>query len=199
MNLANLSDEEFMPFVDVDLQPPDRRDPEVSEALRSPEVIQRYYTMLLWKSKSTEGQLAAKEADYEARKARLEGKLSIAEASSVRTDSTDEERNRAIGRAVNLRAELKTARSEYQQSRAKTLRFKTGLDMNLVQVRGAIRALDNKRLDQMIAEERNLLAQRVRELESAIDAHRQAVMSGHDGDDVDDELWEVLERSSHAA
>lgn len=194
VDLSSCDDDVFMSYVDADLRPPERRDPEVSRALRSPAVVERYYTMLLRKSKSIEGQLAAKEADYEARKARLEGKLGIAEAGAVREDSTDEDRRRALGRAINLRAELKKERSEYQQSRAGTLRFKTGLDMNLVEIKGLIRRYDANRFDQMLAEERNVLAERVRFLENAIRVHRSEIVADvRDGDEVDEELWEVLE------
>lgn len=81
--------------------------PEVVDALKSPEVVNRTYLTLIAMKKNVEGQLAAKRADYVRERSRLHD-------------------------GPNLRAK----EQEYHSWRAGALRFKSGVEEFMVSVRG---------------------------------------------------------------
>jgi len=185
-----IPDPKFAELVDADLRPPDARDPELSAELRHPEVVKRYYSALLRKAKSVDGQLAAKEAQYEGKVSRLKAKLTIAESQQGMPDATPEQVAEARRKATNYRAEISTARSQYFESRVGTIRFKTGLDMNLIEVRRLVDELDSSQFNTLAVQERNLLAGRVQVLEDAIRLHQEEI--GDEGSEEDEALWGVL-------
>lgn len=192
-----LDDEAFRDVIDDDLRKrgEDRSDWETGLVLRHPLVVERFYMELLRLGKSIEGQLSTLEADYQARRARLEAKLSIAQ-SQVATGRANGETQ---GKIVNMTADLKTQRSEFMSDRAKKLRFKTGLDMHTIEVRYIVDSL-RPSFESLVAEERNHYSARCRQLENAIRDHQTAVLddTSIEPSRADEELWSVLAREAMA-
>lgn len=200
-DLVELDDEKFRKLVDQDVRRRDGEgDLELAQALRSPALVRRYYTMLVRTLKSVEGQLAARETDYEARRARLKAKLSIAQ-SQLKSATTDEDRNKAQSKVVNLTAEIETEKSKHLLDRGKTLRYKTGLDMALVEIRSILDGLHDDMYDTIVARERNHYAERCRQLEDAIRQHQTEVLADDEDEpfEADMKLWSSLQRGDEAA
>ena len=111
--LLGMSDDEFRAFVDRDLRKDSREqmDPAYREALRSPEVVERWLSFLIRMSKSVEGTLASRHEDHEAQKAAL----------------------RASPGDKHIR--LLSLSADYHKRRGSTLRFKAGLDEWIIEAR----------------------------------------------------------------
>lgn len=75
VSLEHLSDEEFREIVDNSLRK--QGDPETAASLREPANVERWYSTLLKMSKSVEGQLAARTADW--KRSNLSGAEDLAE------------------------------------------------------------------------------------------------------------------------
>lgn len=201
--LLEMSDEDFKDLVNDDLR---RRGEErdnwaLGRTLRSPAVVERFHTALLMMAKSVEGQLSAKEAEHDARIRRLKAKLIIAESNAERArqdpDLDPAELHKAEGKPLNLRADIETKSAEYLAERVKTIRFKTGLDIAIVETRGIVNGLRDGMYDSIVARERNFYAERCRRLREAVMAHQKRITEGADEPlDADHELWRVLEGSS---
>jgi hypothetical protein len=158
--LAQLSEERFRAVVDEDVR--DRAPAPVHDALRSRELIQRTYDTLLTMQRSVEGQIAAKAAETKAQVRRLLAAKARAKASAVQAD--------------------------FDHWRAGCLRFKTGLDIELIEVRSVLRRYGL--YTTVLEAQRNEAARQGRLLRQAIEAHRAAVDSPEHADEA---LWEVLE------
>lgn len=164
--LIIMGDDSFRDLVDKDLRRKDREDipQELRDGLRSPEVADRWLSTLIKIAKSVEGTLAYRYDEYEAEKADLE----------LKGDQTG----------------LYLLKQQYHQQRAKTLRFKTGLDEWLIEAR-TIR--DARRRQDPAASERALLERKVRSLKEAIEEHHSAaVAADRPPASYDQKLWSVL-------
>lgn len=195
--MAALGDQPFRDIVDDDLRRrgDDREDWTTGQVLRHPMVVERFYTELLRLGKSIEGQLATIEADYRSREARLQQKLGIAHSQTKRPGASEEDREKAHGKVVNLTADILKNKSEYMADRGKKLRFKTGLDMTTLEVRYLVDSL-RPPYESLVGEERNHFSARCRLLESAIRDHQTSVLedSSVEPAPADEKLWDVLSR-----
>lgn len=177
--LLGLDYEDFREEVNEDVRP------HTSEryrraALRSPELVDRWFAALSQMSKSVDGQLAARTEDYEANKAVFKRQLSTARTAADRAKAT---------------SEWASQKESAHRSRAGTLRFKTGVDEALIEARYLRDTVRDSMYDTVVAEERNRYAARSTALFDAIVAHRQAM----DDEDIepgdhDERLWEAVER-----
>ena len=191
-HIATVDDDEFRRLINEDIRRKDGEgDLRLAAVLRSPELAPRYYANLVRTLKNVEGQLAARESEYEALRARLKAKLGIAQSKEV-DHPDEEERRKAHGQVVNLTAQLETEKSKYLTTRTKSLRYKTGLDMALVEIRSIIDSQHDDLYDTFVARERNHLAERVRTLEAAIRNHQTAMIAEGDAGETDELLWKVL-------
>jgi hypothetical protein len=170
--IARLPDEDFRALVDRDLRRENTE--EEAQALRSPELVHRWYTILVAMSKSVDGQLAAKRQDYEAQKARLRGKF-VQEEGVIADAKLQHDASRQLAaeeRVRQLREEWALTSERYARSRAATLRFKSGLEETLVEARMFRDQIRDVLYDSVITEERDRLARRVRELEDELEQLR---------------------------
>jgi hypothetical protein len=185
--LAVMDDRGFRQEVDADLRRPgprERREYEVRRAaLRSPELVDRWTTVLLTMTKSVEGQLASKQEDHEAAKADLRQKIATLEQTAPHSDDL-----------FKARQEWEQLKKEYAQSRAQMLRFKTGLDEWVIEARALRDSLRSTMYDSVVAEERNHYAAQVQVLRAAIDAHRTRILEDEDYEpsSADERLWACL-------
>lgn len=166
--IAALPDDDFRVLVDRDLRRENTE--EEAEALRSPQLVHRWYTVLVAMTKSVDGQLSAKRQDYEAQKARLRGEFVRAEdALAAARARHDKAQIRGAEEQIRqLRREWAQMSERYSRARAATLRFKSGLDETLVEARLFRDQARDALYTTVVAEERNRLAARVRELEAAL-------------------------------
>lgn len=175
--LAAIDDQEFKGFVNQELR---RREDgggdELSDALRSPLLLRRFHNALAQILKSIEGQLSAREADYEAAKAMSQKKLLTAEK-DLKLAKSEKDRREAERRIFNLRADLQSKKTEYLQGRARSLRFKSGVDMTFLETKFLLGESDDS-------------AKWADKLELAIRRHRDEVQ---DPLPEDIELWAVLD------
>lgn len=184
--LLELPDDVFRGLMDEDLHRRDdaRDDWTFGPQLRSPTVIRRFYAELLRKSKSVEGQLASLDADFDATKSRLKGKITISRLSVVEAlDAGNQEALVSARRKLaNQEADLERERSKFKDAQTKKLRFKTGLDMTIIEVRGLIERMDDE------------LNTTIRDLRQAIQEHHDRCLAGDDeaADRADEILWRVL-------
>lgn len=163
VEFLSMSDDDFKALIEADMRRPDDEvDQEVRALLRHPEVIDRTYATLLSMQKSVEGQLAARKEDREVLRGRCLAKG-------------------AAGRSVWLEAE-----ERYAKTRAGSLRFKVGVEQQLM----AVRRLRDTRRSVLFEDEANeRLILRVQALEQAIRKHRDGFDSDDEGSDDDLELW----------
>lgn len=151
-------------------------------ALRSPALVDRWFASLSQTLKSVEGQLATQTEDYDAARADIKKALIAAEADGN------------TARVKDLRIQAEQVKAEHARARAKTLRFKTGLDEMLIQARSLRDAVRDRLYDSVVAEERNRYAARITELTDAILEHRQAHIEADIDPEVHDQhLWQVIE------
>lgn len=163
--LLVMEPEEFRGFVDRDI----RRDldAQTAAALRSPTVIDRTYRTLVAMANNTEAQLGARKAELHKTKAELWGQ----------------------GRPGRDRwiEELGT----YGEWRAKTLRFKAGLERHLVDIR--------RLREQSLSYDHDAFVRRIRDLEHTVERLKAVIRTHRDNFDPDAEpeagdlkLWEAL-------
>lgn len=166
--IAALSEEDFRSLVDRDLRREDTEDE--AAALRSPELVHRWFTVLVAMSKSVDGQLAAKRQDFEAQKARLKGEFVHAEGllAEARHGREPEAIYAAENKIRRLRQEWAQMTERYARSRAATLRFRSGLEETIVEARLFRDQIRDVLYDSVVTEERDRLAARVRELEAVL-------------------------------
>jgi hypothetical protein len=187
-DLRDLPDEKFRALVDADLrrQAPRsgvRLKDELVDALRSPGLVERWYSMLCRMQKSVDGQLGARDADFHAQLAEL------AVVGLKRSDS-------------DVRARQETLRADHHRARAATLRFKTGLDEAMLEARYRRDEVLAERYGSAIVAERDFLASRCRRLLAAIEQHRASVLDDLDGeepDEIDTALWSLLRSPTETA
>lgn len=169
--LQAMDDEAFRSVVNDEIR--GLSDPQVSQLLRGPLIVERWYHALQIMQRSVEGQLAAKKAEAKSKKAELlrqpNGKVQWQQ----------------YNRSANI-------------WRAGALRFKSGLEMALFEadkLRYQISGVDRTKA---ALNERNLAIAEAERLKIAIRAHRDHVLGRCteecDGDQciADDELWSVL-------
>lgn len=166
--IAALNEEDFRELVDRDLRRENTEEEAI--ALRSPALVDRWYTVLVSMTKSVDGQLSAKRQDFEAHKARLKSQLLRADEELA---FARRKHDRAMiaeveKKARKLREEWAAAQERYSRSRAATLRFKSGLEETLVEARLHRNKTRDRLYDTVVSQERNLLATRVRRYESAL-------------------------------
>lgn len=185
--LMSLTPEEFRSEVDRDLRPLRAGDTTNKvyavrrAALRTPTVVDRWFTTLSQIAKSVDGQLAAKTEDYEADRADLRAQILAC------TNSREEK---------VLKQALERRKSDYSRSRAGTLRFKSGLDEALIEARSLRDSVRDRLYDSVVAEERNRYAVRVTALEDAIREHRDALFAADmDPEDHDERLWSAVAKA----
>jgi hypothetical protein len=163
-----MDEDDFRDLVDRDLRR--KNTAEEAEALRSPALVDRWYTVLVAMGKSVEGQLSAKRQDLDAQKAKLKQQFFELDA------QLEEARRRHDKQWVRdteeksrkLRSEWASATERFAKERAATLRFKSGLDETLIEAKLYRDKIRDRLYEHVIAEERNRLATRVRHLESAL-------------------------------
>lgn len=166
VDLLALSDEEFRSVVDGAVR---NRDPEDDDArairsdLLRPEIVDKTYFALIASKKSVEGQLAAKRADYV--------------KSRARTRHPDA---------------LRRIEETYRGWRAGALRFKSGVEEFLVEVRAA---RDRNGEDNYLRKERNDSLVAFEQLRRAVIEHRDHVC-GPECDNTciaDENLWRLVD------
>lgn len=162
-SLLACSDAEFRDVVNRDLRK--QTTPDESAALRSPEVVDRWYGYLIATSKNVDGQLSAARQDWRATKARLLIKLD---------NATTPEGKRSI------RREWAESEERFAFTRVGILRFKSGLDEWIIHAR-TLRAA---------AEE--TATHRLRELEEAIADHQASFPKEDEPSFADEQLWKLL-------
>lgn len=166
--IAELNDEDFRDLVDRDLRR-ENTDAEAA-ALRSPALVDRWYSVLVGMLKSVDGQLAAKKEDFEAHKARIKAQFVEAEQAlaEARIKRDNARIHAAEARNRTLRQEWASITEKYSRSRAATLRFKSGLEETMVEARAIRDKVQNRLYEHVVAQERNHYAERVQTLEKAI-------------------------------
>lgn len=198
-DLLALPDLVFRDLVDEDLRlrGPERTGWLIGDFLRDPKVVNRFYTDLIRKSKSIEGQLASNSSALAAREEHLRGKLSITNSQLERAEAGGDpvEIAKCKSKVVNQTAEIHSERSKSLNARTKTIRFKTGLEMAIIEVRALVEADRPDLYSSFVADERNYWAARARALTKAIEDHRTAALSETEDPPLaaDEELWAVLE------
>lgn len=190
MNVAEqisaMNEEDFRELVDRDLRREDTQ--EEAEALRSPALVTRWYTVLVAMSKSVDGQLSAKRQDHDASQARMRKEFVKAEEELADAKSAQDKAaiETARKRQRKLREEWYVAAERYARARAATLRFKSGLDETLVEARLYRDRVTNKLYEAVVTQERNHYASRMRGLEDAIRDHAHQKIE-------DADLWAMVE------
>jgi len=114
--LLSITNPEFHGVVNDDVR--SQTDPETAEALRSPEVFDRWWSTLLGMSKSIDGQLGARREEF------LSQVIELKE--QIRTTPSETE-------VSVLETRLSKISANYHRGRAGSLRFKSGLDVWLVE------------------------------------------------------------------
>lgn len=167
--LLALDDVEFSRVVEDDM----KRANGVAErsALRSAEVVNRWYSTLLGMLQSVNGQLDAREAEYQANRSKIE-REGLQKNTTVR--------------------DLLQLREDYERKRAGSLRFKTGVETALTKAQYYCTTMFPEQ--EHVTRERNDLLYRVHELEKAIEEHRHTTLDKDDLEptEADEELWNLL-------
>jgi hypothetical protein len=132
--LLALPDDEFKAIVNDDLRK--QVTTEMADALRSPAVFDRWWGALVAMTKSLDGQLGSRRAEYRAEHASLLERMTQARW----------EDNAAEYRSAE--AKLNRLREQYHRTRAGSLRFKSGLDEWMVQA-ATIRRMRRNGVDQL--------------------------------------------------
>lgn len=194
VRLSRLPERKFRQIVDRDLRRRefedelDTQDALESAALRSSALVDRWLTALLAASKSVEGQLAAKDCDYEADKAQATRTVLRLEALAKKRPLTEKEEAELAG----TRDRLLASRQRHFKSRSGTLRFKSGLDEWIIEARGVRDSFRDRLYDTVVVEERNRYAEQLRALKEAIRAHRDSFPPEDDPSEADEKLWQLV-------
>jgi hypothetical protein len=170
MNLEELSDKEFRDLVDKELrrdhpqtsQEEKRRLEEIVPMLRSPQVIDRWISVLEVMKASSETQLGAKLAEIK----KFHGSI---------TQSDYENKLRG-----------------FQSWKAGNLRFLHSVQQRLLEARATRIRLFGKNYPTRLAEERDRLSQTLLRLIRAVEIHRETVLREYDPSDADEVLWEAI-------
>jgi hypothetical protein len=210
--LDKLTDDEFRALCDADLR---RKAPkstvilrkQLSDALREPQNVERWFSVLVRMAKSVDLQLAARHQDYRGKLAELQCELERltarqAAGEPILDPDTNEPLSATRGAEVvtSKRMRMHNLTAEYAKTRASTLRFKTGLEDGLLEARFARDQLRSALYNSAIVAERNHYAFRATTLERAIREHRD-VVEASDADDgttevADQQLWTALDTSA---
>lgn len=167
-DLLNMDDDRFREVVDRDLR---RETPAAtSDALRSPKVVDRWLAVLTSMMKNVENTLAFRTQDFEANRAQIQRQL-------ARTDKRRRpDPNEPT--AAQLKDKLLALREAHARSRAKTLRFKAGLEETLIEARYL---WDRTHPDLVLVKaERDAFEQRCNVLERAVREHRRQAIADED-------------------
>lgn len=182
--LAGWDDETFREEVNADLRFSQAEDDPVRyrlrrAALRSPDLIDRWYTCLLMIAKSVEGQLAALQEDHEAEKADL--RRQMLEAEQTGNDKV----------MFQVQRKREQAKARFSRARAGKVRFKTGLEEWVIEARGLRDRLRPSMYDSIVADERNHYAAEALRLRNAIRDHQTTLLSDDtlDPSPADEKLW----------
>lgn len=166
------------------------------KSLQAPEVAPRWYMVLARTAKSVDGQLAAREADFTSHRANLRAELTEAQLALKEAQESGQTPLSPYRRAVaDAHIAIQDLTKEYGRQRGSTLRFKSGLDTNLIEARHAYEMTLHGMMSSIAAKERDHALQRVRELEEAIRRHRDN-LDADDGSSIDEELWSVVDTMS---
>ncbi len=170
MNLEDMPDKEFRELVDKEL----RRDhpqtslvekqrlAEIVPLLRSPQVIDRWISVLEVMKASSETQLGAKLAEIK----KFHGSI-----------TQDDYENKLRG---------------FQSWKAGNLRFLHSVQQRLLEARATRIRLFGQTYPTRLAEERNTLSQTLTSLVRAVERHRETVLSEYDPSEADETLWEAI-------
>lgn len=210
--LDKLSDDEFRALCDADLR---RKAPKstvtlrkgLSDALREPQNVERWFSVLVRMAKSVDLQLAARHQDYRGKLAELQCELERltarqAAGEPILDPDTNEPLSPTRGAEVitSKRMRMHNLTAEYAKTRAGTLRFKTGLEDGLLEARFARDQLRSALYSSAIVQERNHYASRATILERAIREHRGLVEDPDTEDGAaelaDHQLWAALDGSA---
>lgn len=176
--LLTMGTSEFYEIVDRDIRSKStnhhRRDgdgplpDEVSQALRTREVTERWFQALVRMKKSTEMTIAGK--------------------------ATDDKVNRGALKARQQHSKADEERLRYLRWRAGALRFLTGVEETLTEANYYRRVHFANSYPDTMAAERDRLSEAVRTLRQAIKTHRDAFPHDEsEPSDQDNELWAVLD------
>ncbi len=161
--LLDCSDADFRDVVNRDLRK--QTTPDESAALRSTEVVDRWYGYLVATSKNVDGQLSAARQDWRATKARLQIKMDNA--------TTAEDKRR-------IRREWAESEERFAFTRVGVLRFKSGLDEWIIHARTLRSSTEVT------------TTHRLRELEQAIADHQASFPGEDEPSSADEQLWKLL-------
>jgi hypothetical protein len=145
------------------------------EALRTPEVADRWYQQLVTMKKSAEAQLAAKSADDKEKRITL----------TLVAKEFPEKKEEMLRRADE-------ARAGYLKWRAGVLRFRSGVEERLAEASWR-RRMSVSLIPSALIDERNQLLSQVSALTDAIKTHRASMADLEEADEADELLWATLE------
>lgn len=186
-DLRDLDDETFRAVVDADLRRRSHKnlrdiDPAVSRALRSSEFIDRWLSALLVIDKSIEGQLAAKDNEYEGDAAALRSKRIVLDMRLAQSPNDFD----LLEEQAFLWAAEESLRARHLQGRTSVLKFKTGLDERILEAR----SLRVRLLGIDLAPELDEDNERLR---NAIADHRETLSSYRAAEPPDRALWRLID------
>lgn len=205
-DLLTISDDDFHAVVDADLRRKASRSSvtlrdDLIAGLRTAEVAPRWHASLVRKQKSIEGQLSAKECDFQAERAQIELEITRLSDKAARGAPCRDSHTGTVMSAdeiaealESLRLRLHTLRVAHMKGKAGRIRFKTGLDEMTIEARYLRDASVQGLFRSAIAAERDYHASYARQLEAAIETHRKVVSSADDDvpDGTDETLWSFL-------
>lgn len=174
-DLASLSDEAFRKIVDDDLR--NKSSADMSQALRDPVNVDRWYSVLLAMSKSVEGQLAARKSDWDGTRSRLDSAIEDAITEDL---------------AKSFKEQKREEREKWLKWRGNIIRFKTGLDEVLAEARHVRDRHLGKVVERAVTEDKKRLERRVEILEAAIRLHHDRTLRAENDTEqevADEELW----------
>lgn len=158
------------------------------KALQAPEVAPRWYMVLSRMAKSVDGQLAAREADFTSNRAGLRAQLADAQFDLKEAQDRGDPLSPYRKVVADLHVAIQELTKDYGRQRGSTLRFKSGLDTNLIEARHAYEMTLHGTMSSIAAKERDHALQRVRDLEAAIRKHQDS-LDVVDATEIDEELW----------
>lgn len=167
-----MSREEFAGVVDQEVRGRAPRD--LAQALRSPEVADRWYQQLVTMKKSAEAQLAAKSADDKEQRITL----------TLVAREFPEKSKEMLRRADEVRA-------QYLKWRAGVLRFRSGVEERLAEASWR-RRMSTSLIPSALIDERNQLLSQVSALTAAIKAHKASMADLEEADEADEALWRTI-------
>lgn len=172
--LLAFSEEQFYKFVDQDVR--GKLPPKLSALLRDPVISERWYLVLVRMKKNVESTLAATHADLRSKRLRT----------LARIEELDEEKDRK--RIAELRAMIHKAAAEYEEIKAKRIRFRSAVEDAIQDARWY--RFQQGRVE--VAEQRQVMANELATLRGAVRRHHESI-DDEDADDADIELWRVID------